>query len=149
MSNRGGFEKRNFFNGVVLRKFLLLLPVIVGVIIILLIPRYNLSYISHLSEFQNKYVFVDIRLNNKCPFSNRYFAVEVKGSDEKIDFLGSRLTLRLKEKSEIRLAISDAYPNFHYSDRYRQIRPKIVLEADCGEDRAMEEAFKSINKAFR
>ena len=38
--------------------------------------------------------------------------------------------LRLKEKSEIRLAISDAYPNFHYSDRYRQIRPKIVLEAD-------------------
>ena len=97
MSNRGGFEKRNFFNGVVLRKFLLLLPVIAGVIIILLIPRHNLSYISHLFEFQYKYVFVDIRLNNRCPFSNRYFAVEVKGSDEKIDFLGSRLTLRLKE----------------------------------------------------
>jgi len=128
---------------------LLLLPVIAGVIIILLIPRHNLSYISHLFEFQYKYVFVDIRLNDRCPFSIRYFAVEVEGSDKKTDFLGSRLTLRLKEKSEVRLAISDAYPNFHYSDRYRQIRPKIVLEADCGEDRAMEEAFKSINKAFR
>ena len=128
---------------------MLLLPVIVGVIIILLISRYNLSYISHLSEFQNKYVFVDIRLNNRCPFSNRYFAVEVKGSNEKIDFLGGRLTLRLKEKSEIRLAISDAYNNFHYSDRYRQIRPKIVLVADCGEDRAMKEAFESINRAFK
>ena len=120
-----------------------------GVIIIFLIPRYSSSYISNLSEFQNKFVFVDIHLNNKCSFPNRYFSVEVKNSGEKIDFLHSRLTVKLREKSEIRLAISDAYPNFHYSDRYRQIRPKIVLEADCGEDRTMEEAFKSINKAFR
>jgi hypothetical protein len=128
---------------------LFLLPAIVGVIIILLISRYYLSYIYHLSESQDKFVFVDIHLNNKCPFSNRYFAVEVKGSDQKFDFLGSRLTVKLKEKSEIRLAISDAFPNFRYSDRYRQIRQKIVLEADCGQDRTMEEAFKSINKAFR
>ena len=120
-----------------------------GVIIILLIFRYNLSYISHLFEFQSKFVFVDIHLNNRCPFSNRYFAVEVKDSDEKINFFGNRLTLKLKEKSEIRLAISDTYPNFHYSDRYRQIKPKLVLEADCGGDRTMEETFKSINKAFR
>ena len=120
-----------------------------GVIIILLISRYNLSYIPHLFESQSKYVFVDIHLNNRCPFSNRYFAVEVKDSNEKIDFFGNRLTLKLKEKSEIRLAISDAYPNFRYSDRYRQIKPKLVLEADCGGDRAMEETFKSINKAFR
>ena len=120
-----------------------------GVIIIFLIPRYHSSYISDLFEFHNKFVFVDIHLNNRCSFPNCYFAVEVKNSGEKIDFLHSRLTVKLREKSEIRLAISDAYPNFHYSDRYRQIRPKIVLEADCGEDRTMEEAFKSINKAFR
>ena len=118
-------------------------------IIILLISYYHLSYISHLFKFQSKFVFIDIHLNNRCPFSNRYFAVEVKGSDEKIQFFGNRLTVKLKEKSEIRLAISDAYPNFRYSDRYRQIRPKMVLEADCGEDRTMEETFESINNAFR
>ena len=120
-----------------------------GVIIIFLIPRQHSSYISDLFKFQYKFVLVDIHLNNRCPFPNRYFAVEVKNSDEKINFLGGRLTVKLREESEIRLAISDAYPNFHYSDRYRQIRTKIVLEADCGEDRTMEEAFKSINKAFR
>ena len=120
-----------------------------GVIIIFLISRYHSSYISDLFEFHNKFVFVDIHLNNRCSFPNRYFAVEVKNSGEKIDFSHGRLTVKLREKSEIRLAISDAYPNFHYSDRYRQIRPKLVLEADCGEDRTMEEAFKSINKAFR
>ena len=109
----------------------------------------HFAYISNLLTSGDKLVFVDIQLNNRCPFSNRYFAVEVRDSGDKFDFLNSRLTLRLKEKSEIRLAISDAYPNFHYSDRYRQIRPKIVLDADCGEDRTMEEAFKSINKAFR
>lgn len=132
-----------------LKRALILIPILVGLFILFSVLKYSVNTTSVFKSSTSVLTDFELRLENRCLVSDNYFSVEVKGSNKKFRFSNGKLRVKLAKNSQIRLSISSDHKDFHYSDRYRPINNKLVLIADCGIDRSIEDAFKSLNETFR
>lgn len=96
----------------------------------------------------SEYKVYQIELRNDCGIADDYFTLEIAGKKEKLKFQSGIMELRVKERSRVRIAVSERYPDFYYSDGYRSLRNGMLIVVSCGVDSSLEDTFQSIRNSF-
>ena len=96
----------------------------------------------------SEYTLYKIKLRNDCGIADDYFTLEIAGKKEKLKFQSGIMELRVKERSRVRISVSERYPDFYYSDSYRSLRNGMLIVVSCGVDSALEDTFQSIRNSF-
>ena len=133
-------EKRNYI-------FVLLLMSVITVFGVLMYHGGLWRFLdNHLAS--SEYKVYQIKLRNDCGIADNYFTLEIAGKKEKLKFQSGIMELRVKERSRVRISVSERYPDFHYSDSYRLLQNGMLIVVSCGVDSALEDTFQSIRNSF-